>query len=351
MPQSISTKSNLSAQSGDLVVPCEPDGARARLAYLLAASHSGSTLQAMLLGGHPEACTVGELKATNLGDASNYLCACKMPITKCEFWAELAQRMGERGFAAFDICKAGTSIFEIKSSYAQRLLAPLYRDAGMEFVRDAMLNLSPAWRAHLRETQRRNLALVRSLQEVTGAKIVVDSSKLALRLKYLLQIPALEVKVIRFIRDGRAVALTYMDDWNFADSSDPALRGGGSGKYRQPPRRSMAEAAHEWRRSNEAADCLIARLKPTQWMQVRYEDLCLQTEDTMRGVCAFLGLDPGLLRLDFRWRTQHVIGNGMRLDTSSEIRLDERWCQHLKSEDLNVFEQVAGKLNRRYGYV
>ena len=38
------------------------------LVYILAASHSGSTLLAMLLSTHPEICTVGELKATNLGD-------------------------------------------------------------------------------------------------------------------------------------------------------------------------------------------------------------------------------------------------------------------------------------------
>ena len=47
-----------------------PSAALPRLAYLLAASHSGSTLLAMLLGAHPEACTAGELKATNLGFAS-----------------------------------------------------------------------------------------------------------------------------------------------------------------------------------------------------------------------------------------------------------------------------------------
>ena len=34
-----------------------------KLAYILAASHSGSTLLAMLLGAHRETCTVGELKA------------------------------------------------------------------------------------------------------------------------------------------------------------------------------------------------------------------------------------------------------------------------------------------------
>jgi hypothetical protein len=33
-----------------------------RLAYILAASHSGSTLLSMLLGSHPQIATVGEMK-------------------------------------------------------------------------------------------------------------------------------------------------------------------------------------------------------------------------------------------------------------------------------------------------
>ncbi|MEO8353149.1 MAG: sulfotransferase, partial [Chthoniobacteraceae bacterium] len=321
-----------------------------RLAYLLAASHSGSTLLTMLLGAQAGACTVGELKATSLGDPEQYRCSCKARIRDCEFWKDLRTAMAERGVPEFDITNAQTSIFEVQSSYARRLLAPLHRSPALETIRDTALTLSPSWRTHLRESNRRNLALIQSVLAITGAEVVVDSSKVALRLKYLLQIPALDVRVIRVIRDGRAVSLTYMDDWTFADSSDPALRGGGSGTKRPPPRRSMAEAAHEWKRSNEASDSLVARLPRSQWTEIRYEELCAEPEATLRRLCQFLDLDPESVRLDFRSREQHVIGNGMRMDSTSEIRLDERWKSNLSSEDLSVFDDVAGELNRKYGY-
>jgi hypothetical protein len=45
------------------------------------------------------------------------------------------------------------------------------------------------------------------------------------------------------------------------------------------------------------------------------------------------------------------VGNGMRLDTSSEIQLDERWREVLGPEELATFDQVAGDVNRRLGYV
>jgi hypothetical protein len=294
---------------------------------------------------------VGELKATSLGDPTLYRCSCKQPIAHCDFWKTVGRAMAQRGCPEFDITRAGTSIYEVESYYVRRLLAPLCRGRFTELLRDCALNLSSAWRSHLREKSRRNLALVDSILAVTGADIVVDSSKLALRLKYLLRISSLNIKVIRVTRDGRAVALTYMNEWRFADAMDPALRGGGSGTPRPPPRRSMAEAATEWKRSNEAADCLTAQLSRSQWTAVRYEELCEAPAATLKRLVSFLGLDPTNLTLDFRATQQHVIGNGMRLDSSSKVRLDERWKSHLSENDLQVFDKVAGNLNRKYGYI
>ena len=113
----------------------------------------------------------------------------------------------------------------------------------------------------------------------------------------------------------------------------------------------MADAAREWKRSNEAADALTHQLPASQWIQVHYEELCRQPEPTLKRLCEFLGLDPGKLNLNFRLRRQHVIGNGMRFDSTSEIKLDERWKIHLSEWALQLFDEVAGDLNHRYGYV
>jgi hypothetical protein len=331
--------------------PCSMPDARPRLAYILAASHSGSTLLAMLLGAHPEACTVGELAPGGIGDPERYRCSCGELIRQCEFWKRVRQAMANQGIPDFDICQPGTVIQRVPSAYARRLLAPLPRGPVLEAVRDLALGLSRRWKLHLAETQRRTTALVRSLLSITGAKLVVDSSKHPLRLNYLLRNPALDIRVIRLIRDGRAVALTYLDEWQFADAADPALRGGGAGMRRPPARRTMAEAAREWRRSQEAAESVLARLPRSHWIEIHYETLCTKPQATVEQLCAFLGIDPGRVTLDFRSKPQHVVGNGMRLDRTAEIRLDERWKTHLTAEQLREFDRVAGPLNRRYGYV
>jgi hypothetical protein len=318
------------------------------LVYILAASHSGSTLLAMLLGTHPEVCTVGELKATNLGDPDDYRCSCRELIRKCPFWAGISQDLALRGFP-FDVGRGGTH-FDAQSAYARRLLRPLHRGVALETVRDAALALSPIWRRQLPRIQSLNEMLAQCLLARTGKRVLVDSSKIGLRLKYLLRNPAFDVRIIRLIRDGRSVALTYTDPARYADASDPVLRGGGTGSSREGERLSLSRAAREWRRSNEEADAILRRVPRSRWMEVHYEALCAKPEETLDRVVAFLGLTSTSAWRNFRGVEHHVVGNGMRLDSSEEIRVDERWTSALSTRDLRLFDSLAGNLNRRLGY-
>ena len=321
-----------------------------QLAYILAASHSGSTLLALLLNAHPEVCTAGELKITSLGDLSCYRCSCGSLIRECGFWERVRAGMARRGFD-FDLDRPGTHFASVKSTYAQRLLRPLHRGWMLESLRDTGLALSMSWRRSLPDVQARNAALAETVCEIYGAQIVVDSSKIGVRLKYLLRNPRLEVKVIRLIRDGRAVATTYTDPARFADAQDPGMRGGGVGGDRRSERLAMASAAREWLRSNEEAEHVLTCLDRARWTEVRYEELCRHPIETVGRLYEFLGVDPTVAARDFRKVEHHVLGNGMRLDGGSEIVLDERWRRVKTSGELLVFDRVAGKVNRRLGYV
>jgi hypothetical protein len=322
---------------------------RMRLVYILAASHSGSTLLAMLLNTHPEICSAGELKATSLGDVERYRCSCLEPIRQCRFWSAVSADLNRQGLD-FDVTRGETDIRSVASGYARRLLRPLHRSPWLEFARDLALSVSPRWRAQRRRAQVLDAALARAICAQTGKAVIVDSSKAGIRLKYLLRSPAFDVRVVRLIRDGRAVALTYMDPAGFADASDPRLRGGGMGGPPSGEELDMAAAARDWRRSNEEAEAILSRLDPSRWTEVRYEDLCLDTEGTLARLFTFAGVDPARPRPALRQAEHHVIGNGMRLDSSSAVRLDERWRQALGASELAVFDTVAGVVNRRLGY-
>lgn len=321
------------------------------LVYILGASHSGSTLLAMLLATHRHVCTMGEMKATHLGDVFSYRCSCGEVITQCSFWRKVQATMADRGIS-FEITQARTAFRNSGDKYIDTLLKPLHRGQILEAVRDAALFVSPVWRHRMPVVQWRNAMLAEVLCDLTGTRIIVDSSKTGLRLKYLLRTPGLNVKVIHLVRDGRAVALTYTrPDW-FADATDPAVRAGGAGGDRADERQSIVAAARQWRRSTEEAECVLAPMDPARWMQVRYEQLCADPPATLGEVFGFLDLDPAEAeRVDrFRQTVGHVIGNGMRLDRDPTIAADHRWRNELTGDDLVAFDAIAGRLNNRYGY-
>jgi hypothetical protein len=318
------------------------------LCYLSAASHSGSTLLAMLLNSHPRIASVGELKLNNLGDLTGYRCSCRELIADCPFWKQLVVEMS-RGDEVFRLDAAGTHLNDIDSAYVRRLLRPLHRGRAAEALRDTALALSPAWRRALPRWQDQNRRLIRAVSKASGCDVVVDSSKIGIRLKYLNRIPDQEVRVIRLVRDGRAVALTYIDAAQFADAKDPTLRGGGFGASRHRDL-TMQQAAREWRRSNEEAMSILASLDPGQYIQVRYEDLCRDVDGTLAKIFAYLGLENSDRHRQFKNVEHHVVGNGMRLDSSSAVVLDDRWQSALDESQLREFDMIAGDLNRSLGY-
>ena len=179
-----------------------------KLAYILAASHSGSTLLSMLLASHPQVATIGELKLSpeTMGDLDRYRCSCGEFIQECGFWRKVKKSMAYKHFE-FALAYAGTEYSTVESHYARRFLGPLHRGRFLENLRDAALCLSSVWRKQLPEIHRRNAALASTVCEITKAEVIVDSSKIGVRLKYLLRNPELDAKVIRLIRDGRATGL------------------------------------------------------------------------------------------------------------------------------------------------
>jgi len=322
-----------------------------KIVYILAASHSGSTLLSMLLNAHRLIASVGELKLSPsaMGNINCYRCSCGEFIHQCQFWRKLKEELARRGYE-FDIANACTDYGTVKSQYAQWMLGPLHRGMLLESFRDIALSLSPTWRKHVSEIHRRNAALASTISEIMKVEVIVDSSKTALRLKYLLRNPELDVKVIRLIRNGRGVALTYMDPAGFADANDPNLRSGGTGGNRENEQLSIAQAAHQWRRSNEEAEHILRQLDKSLWLEVRYEELCNNTKNTLERLYEFLGLETDKYARDFRTVENHIVGNGMRLDTTSMISLDERWKSVLSEEELQIFDNEAGEMYRRYGY-
>ena len=160
-----------------------------------------------------------------------------------------------------------------------------------------------------------------------------------------------EAHFIHLIRDGRDTALSRVD----RAVEEPATT-----KF----------LARRWRRRILAARRLGANLP--YYMELRYEDLVLDTEPTLRRVCEFVKLDfdPAMLAYHERARERlaelerdlpatggktarsaehRVAGHQLVTEPPNPNRIG-RWKEEMDEADKRKFERIAGDVLLLYGY-
>ncbi|HWM93182.1 MAG TPA: sulfotransferase [Thermoanaerobaculia bacterium] len=296
--------------------------------FVMAHSFSGSTLLSFLLGAHPEIATVGEMFIAQGIDPETYLCSCGERIAECPLWRRVSLEMAARGIP-YDVRRNEAS-FSANGigRVSHLLLAAEPRGAVMEAARGAALALIPGAKRELDRRLRINEALAEVILEMRGARAFVDASKRPGRLLHLRRISSLDIRVIHLVRDGRAVARSFMRNLG----------------------RSAEEGARSWAASTHDAE-RVRRLFPAErWLTLRHEDLCREPESNLDRVLQFMGVAPEGRVPDFRSADHHIIGNRMRLSHTSEVRLDERWRTEMPPESIRAVERIAGEALERYGY-
>ena len=296
------------------------------LVYILAPSYTGSTLLTFLLSKHEDIATVGELKAAARGDLGTYLCSCGNLQRECKFWKRLSKEM-QKTATPFALDDFGTH-FRSDSFLCDRLLRAGVRSGLVELIRDWLLQVLPSCRHQLHNILERNRQIIEVICNLQHGATFVDGSKDPIRLKLLNSANYWNSKVIYLIRDGRGVANSYMRHYSVP----------------------METAAREWRRVHRECDRVVKELGSDMFITIHYEDLCRDPEETMGKICDFLGLNADLGNLQFKSSEHHILGNQMRLRSTEEIRLDEKWKDRLTQKDLDVFDRIAGKANRAHGY-
>jgi sulfotransferase family protein len=157
----------------------------------------------------------------------------------------------------------------------------------------------------------------------------VDTSKDRLRVRALQKFSSLDVRAIHLVRDVKGVVAS---------------------RLRRRTGLSVREAARQWARLHQKLEIMLSVLPMKKQMRLRYEDLCEDVPGTLEQVYRFCGVTCDVGPVDFRTVPHHIVGNPMRLDNLSKIRLDERWRTLLTEDQLEEINLVAGPLSDRYGY-
>lgn len=305
-----------------------PEREKLKLLYILAPSYSGSTLLTYLLSQHPSVATIGELKATPMGNVDEYLCSCGTKIVDCDFWKEVALECRSEGME-FDVHQFKTVIGSNEDEFIRRLLRADVRGFFLEGLRAFFLKFYPKAKRNLEHRLSRNEVLIRVISRLQKGEIFLDGSKDATRLLHFVESQRFSVKVIHLSRDGRAVSASIA-------------------KHAQIP---FHDASRLWAKNMRGIQNMRSRLHADQVIDLRYEDFCQTPEQHLRRIFDWLGLDNSSVDTsDFKNQDNHILGNAMRLSSASSIQFDERWRKTIPQDDQRAFDERYGGINESFGY-
>jgi hypothetical protein len=297
--------------------------------FVAGSGHTGSTLLALVMDSHPEIACVGETavkpKIVVRAGGSGQACSCGATIGECEFWRQvgLLVRAGGVDFSP----DRWSNDYRPHNRLALRVLNRLCGSAaGQRLVQWAAEHV-PVHSGAIHDKDAANVAFIRAVLQVAGARVFADTSKALNRLTYLVRLHELDLKIITLVRDVRGYAASVK------------RRGG-----------SVTDAARTWLKDQQGIAAITAGLPADRLHRLHYEDLCGRPADSQAALWRFCGVAPLAPIESLAATDHHVLGNSMRLGGAIRLRLDESWRKRLDAGEARAVLAIAGPMNRAVGY-
>lgn len=301
---------------------------------------SGSTLTDRMLGQAADVCAVGEV--THIWERAlrdNERCGCGNAFADCPFWA----KVGETAFGGWDKLDL-PAILALKHRVDRNRFIP--RMALPFFLTRRKADLR-----HYGELHRR---IYRAVADVSGASVVVDSSKHSSLAFALRHARGIDLRVLHLVRDGRAVAYSWSREVRRPEIVDAEVF---------MPQYSTVKSGVLWTVHNALFHLLDWVRVPT--LRLRYEDVVARPDAGLRRIRQFAGLPGGgleflqtppagstALPVATLETTHTVAGNPMRFTTGTvELRLDGAWRGKLAPGKRRFLSAMTWFGRARYGYL
>ncbi len=303
-------------------------GARVKVLYIAGAGRSGSTILDTVLGQLEGFVSVGELRYIwERGLLQNRPCGCGAPFRACPVWTGVIdEAYGNRD----GVDPRAMRALQARGTRARHI--PL------------LLGSRRQLRRHLGEYLRHLEQLYRAVARRTGARVIVDSSKLPTYGRLLDTLPGLDLHVVHLVRDPRATAYSWLRVKPLPDT--------GGQMQRQGPGKS----ALLWALWNAVAELLWSRRKG-RYLRIRYEDFVARPRETVERVVALTGEAvaelPFVTEASVRLGPTHTVaGNPGRFETGVvAIRPDLEWRDRMRARDRATVVAIAWPLMLRHGYL
>ncbi len=304
-----------------------------KVVYIGGGTKSGSTLLDLMLGQVPGFFSVGELRQIwQRGLVEDSHCGCRKRFSECPFWT----RVGEEGFGGWSKLDLH-EVLELRNS--------LDRIPSIRHLKAA--RAQPEREDNLRRYLSLLHTLLEAIRKVSGADVIVDSSKTPSHALLVDMVPSVDLRLVHLVRDSRGVVFS----WKRADR----------GKKRKRRLRSLRarlgislSACARWYSYNARMPSLGELGVP--YLLVRYEDLVgdprpslgriLEHAGSRADDLTFIGTGNVLLH-----ENHTVYGNRLRFSTGElPLKVDDAWREGLSLFGRAWITAMTFPLLRRYGY-
>lgn len=296
-----------------------------RVVFVGGTGRSGSTVVANALGAMNDAISVGELRYLwERGITENRLCGCGQPFADCPFWQQVLRvAYGDKVPDARDVHRELTAYTQLRT-LPRLARTPAEKSAAPEKLASV---LAPLYRA---------------IQEVSGASVIVDSSKLPTYAALLAGVPGVTLDVVHLVRDPRAAAFSWQRKKAKNDSGGLMER------------RGVVKSSALWTAWNAGLE--RAWRGSPRYLRMRYESFASHPAASLQALADALGLTgverivDGEDRLDLPGN-HTVAGNPARMANGPvPITLDNEWAQAMDPREARLVAALTSPLLTRYGY-
>ena len=304
-----------------------------RVLYIGGWGRSGSTLLDRMVGQVPGFFSLGEVREIwQSGLTENRPCGCGAPFRDCVFWTAV----GQEAFGGWDRVDLDDVLKMWRRFDRPWALPRVLR-------RRPHPERSPGLTRYLGILER----LYRSLANVSGATVLVDSSKLPTHALLVRLLPGADLRLIHLVRDSRGVAFSW----------EKLVRD----RVTQPEAVYMETygpvgASARWLLYNEATS--LTRRIGVPYTLLRYEDLVARPREELTRVLAQTGwpVDPSALSFVtdtevFLTPNHTVDGNPIRFSEGGmRIRRDDEWRRKMSPSDRRWVTAITFPRLVGYGY-
>ncbi|RPI31568.1 MAG: sulfotransferase [Chloroflexota bacterium] len=308
------------------------DDKKIKILYIAGSGRSGSTILHNILGQIDGFFSIGELRYVwERGFVKNKPCGCGRPFQECEFWkAVLGQTSG---------------LLDQIDAYRLYRLTESFRIHHLPFtvIPNVRIRHLSRLSGYLEAIEK----LYRAIQCVTDSRVIVDSSKNPAYGYLISHLSSIDLHILHFVRDARAVAYSWSKKKLF--NPDPV-----NPDYMA--QKGPLKSAFQWNARNAFTELLL-RQAPEKYMQLKYEDFVQAPRQSVESILNFL-CEPAM-SLPFesdksvRLKENHsVFGNLVRFQTGVvNIQLDKEWKSKMSSLNKAAVTLLTLPLLVKYGYL